>query len=336
MISAPETYGLSPRQTVAHCAIAELPPGFDAFWREFREAAASHKPFLRGSVDAEVNRVSFESLRNVRIAGQLTMPAGELKGAVIAMHGYDVVENDFHGEPEPWTAHGLATLRIRVRGYPPSVEDVADLRGAWILHHIESAESWILRGAVADVVQAHRCMRAQVGPGMPISFHGESFGGGLAVIAAAQLAELGDGPARLALGLPSFGDWRWRASRYCNGAGGQVNRIIETRRQDADQFIEQLRLFDAALHARAVECPVLCKLALQDDVVPAPTAAAIFNALGSQQKWRFIVRYGHYEGGIADLRRHALFERMHPQFVDPGNDPAEVADRHRGELEVPL
>jgi len=332
MISAPETYGLTAEQTLAHRAAAQPPADFEEFWREFREAIGSHKPFLRDSLDAEVNRISFESLRNVRIAGQLTMPDGEVRGAVIATHGYEVAEADFHGEPEPWTAAGLATLRIRVRGYPPSAEDMPDLRGAWILHHIDSPDAWILRGAVADVVQAYRCVRARFGPAIPIFLHGESFGGGLAVMAAAQLAAMDNPPSRLVLALPSFGDWRWRADHYCNGSGGQVNRVIETRRQDAERFIEQLRLFDAALHASAIRCPVLCKLALQDDVVPAPTAAAIFHALDSEQKWRFIVRYGHYEGGIADLRRHALFERLHAQFLDPHVDPAELLARHADSL----
>jgi len=43
-------------------------------------------------------------------------------------------------------------------------------------------------------------------------------------------------------------------------------------------------------------------------VVPAPTAAAVFNALAGDpgRKWRFTVRYGHHDGGVADMRRHAL------------------------------
>jgi cephalosporin-C deacetylase-like acetyl esterase len=325
VISAPETYGLTPEETLAHRADRDEPAGFASFWAEFREAVASHKPFLRGGPDSEVNRVTFESLRNVRIAGRLTLPDGAPRGAVITSHGYEVDTTDFEDSPEPWSQHGLATLRIRVRGYPPSVEDVPDLRGAWILHNIDSADAWILRGAVADLIQAYRCLRARFGTGFPISIHGESFGGGLAVIASAQLAAMNDPPARLTLALPSFGDWRWRAGRYCNGAGGQVNKVIESKRQDAPRFVEQLRHFDAALHARAITCPILCKLAQMDDVVPAPTAAAVFNGIASHEKWPFIVRYGHYDGGIADLRRHALFERIHPEFLDPARDPRELA-----------
>ncbi len=327
---------MSAAETLEHRADTTPPEGFDKFWSEFREAIASHKSFLRGSVDAESNRVTIESLRHVRIVGQLTMPgdAKPVRGGVVASHGYDVPTTDLSADSEPWNGRGLATLRIRVRGYPPSVEDMPDLRGAWIPHNIDSPEAWILRGAVGDVVQAYRCLRAKLGPDLPISIHGESFGGGLAVIAAAQLAAMNDPPARLVLGLPTFGDWRWRAGRYCNGSGGQINRIIETKRQDGGRFIEQLRLFDTAIHGTAITCPVLCKLAIQDDVVPAPSAAAVFNAIGSPLKWRFIVRYGHFDGGIADLRRHALYERISVEFLDLDRTPEEVIAAHRAELDV--
>jgi cephalosporin-C deacetylase-like acetyl esterase len=324
VISEPEDYGLNAEQTLAHrLDSTALPPeGFDEFWRETRGAIEAIPASFRGTLEGPINQVVFESWRAVRIVGRLTLPmrAGAAEGtpcgAVITSHGYET-EDCFPEAPEPWTERGLATLRIRVRGYPPSTMDTGDLRHDWILRGIESREAWIARGAVVDVIQAYRCLRRRFGPELPISLHGESFGGGLAVIATAQLAAMGDPPFRLAIGLPSLGDWRWRAGRYCNGSGGRVNATLELMRQEADRVIATLLMCDAAIHAARVTSPVVCKLAIRDDVVPAPSAAAVFNSLQSPLKAAFTTSYGHFEAPLSDLRRHAQFERLHPEFFDP-------------------
>ncbi len=121
---------------------------------------------------------------------------------------------------------------------------------------------------------------------------------------------------------PDLGDWRWRVGRYCNGPGRLINLVLDGLREEAGPVLDTIRLFDAALHAPLVRCPCLFKLAWGDDTVPAPAAAAIYNALGSQEKWRFVTTYGHYEGGIANARRHALFRRLEGPFLDPGLSPA--------------
>jgi hypothetical protein len=61
-------------------------------------------------------------------------------------------------------------------------------------------------------------------------------------------------------------------------------------------------------------------------VVPAPSAAAVFNALGTPRalKWRYVVRYGHFEGGIRDARAHARFERLAERFLDPAVEPTGI------------
>ena len=73
--------------------------------------------------------------------------------------------------------------------------------------------------------------------------------------------------------------------------------------------------FDAAFDRGTIVC---------DDVVPAPSAAAVFNGLASPRAWRFVTRFGHYDGGVADARRHVLFARLHPSFADPAVDPEEA------------
>jgi cephalosporin-C deacetylase-like acetyl esterase len=84
-------------------------------------------------------------------------------------------------------------------------------------------------------------------------------------------------------------------------------------------------LFDAAHHAAGVTIPVLCKLAERDDVVPAPSAAAVFHGLASPRKWSFVVPYGHFDGGLAAARRHVTFERLLARFLEPQESAEAIA-----------
>ncbi|MEM7229382.1 MAG: acetylxylan esterase [Planctomycetota bacterium] len=308
LVSTPEDYGLNAESTLDHRADTDRPEGFETFWADFREDCLATGQHWVGSTDETRNQIWIPSLRSIRVCGDLWMPNERPTAAVITLHGY-VAEDNFDAEPDPWFASGIASLRIRVRGYPPSTRDIDDLRTNWIRNGLDTPESWIVRGAVGDVVQAVRTLRMALGPDIPIMLRGDSFGGGLAVLASAQLQEMHVPIDHLIIGFPTFGDWRWRRDRYCNGSGGEVNAFLESMRSEADALLERLRLFDATLHAPDVTTPTLALLALRDDTVPAPTAAAIVNALGSSELRRFLVRYGHYDGGIADGRRHIKFAR---------------------------
>lgn len=334
MISKPEDYGLSADETLARVAEVEKPTGFDAYWDAWRDEVQSLPVRFHGAVDQAQNEIVIRSKREVRVVGRLSLPAEPPRGVVITTHGYQLPAPAFPSDPEPWTERqGLATLRLRVRGYPPSTLDLPMLGTDWILYHLRSPDDWIVSDAVADVVQAYRVMRHFFGDAMPIALHGESLGGGLAVMAAAQLERLGDRPNRVVLGLPSLGDWRWRHEQYCSGAGGLVNMELASLREEADAIVERLRLHDAAIHAGEVTAPVLAKLAISDDAVPAPSAAAIYNALGCVDKWRFVVRWGHFDGGIADLRRHAAFEALQVAFLDPESSPDEAVHTRETSME---
>ncbi len=334
-MNLPDDFGLSPVETLAHVADLSIPSGFGPFWQTFAERVAAAEPVLRPATrddllvaGAEGVTHVFESVRGVRIGARLIEPeAGPPTGVVLTTHGYECDEPV--DDNSPWRGGRLAVLKVRVRGFPGSQMDTgptAAPRGGWIVHGLTDPAAWILPLAVADVVNAFRALRRQFGAGMPISLHGESFGGGLAVIAAAQLTPR-DPPHRLAIGVPSLGDWPWRLRRARdarNGLGGEVNAFVKAHPSHAERIGQTLRLCDAALHARRVLCPVLGKLAQRDEVVPAPSAAAIYNALGTSPggKRRFVTRLGHFDGGIADVRLHAHFERLAGEFLDPGHDLA--------------
>jgi cephalosporin-C deacetylase-like acetyl esterase len=321
--SAPEDYGLSIEQTLAHTVQSSPPSNFESCWSTFREEIETLSTHWQGSIDAPVNQLLIRSSRDVRVVGQLILPDQPPVGLVVTSLGSSVPAG-FPAVDPLWSDRGLATLQLRVRGFPPSTAELGDLGGEWILHKLGVEDAWIVRGAVADVVQAVRCARRHFGNETPIMLHGESLGGGLAVMAASQLERLGEPPLRLVIGLPDCGDWRWRADHFCNGAGGLVNEALIGLRDDREGLMRTLLLFDTAHHASTISVPTLVKLAERDDAVPAPSAAAVYNALASACKQCFVVPYGHFDGGMVSVRRHEQFERLASAFLDPRRSPEKV------------
>jgi cephalosporin-C deacetylase-like acetyl esterase len=357
-MTEPEDYGLSSMRTLAHVGDTTRSLRHGAFWKTWTAAVFSQQPRLveRPPRDQDPSDVTathqFESVRHARIGAALAMPKGRASAGLLALHGYGDVPTLAQAMTrwEPLLARGVAVLAVRVRGYPGSRLDAANLAavseerggGAWITSGLEEPIcdngcgcEWAFSYAAADVVNAYRALRQLLAgaPGgrLPVFIHGESFGGALGVIASSVLADH-DEPARLAIGVPGMGDWTWRLAegdgvmRAGYGSGQKIRDALRDHPDRAIEMTNTLRVLDAVIHARRVRCPVLCKLAMRDDVVPAPTAAAVFNALASPpgEKWRHVTRYGHFDGGIADARRHADFERRVDVFLDPGHEPLEI------------
>lgn len=331
------------------------------FWSAWREALVATAPRLGPAEPADPSDPTathrFESVGSVRVGCALELPPRgvPLRAGLVTTHGYSSSEPLARLAPR-WrglAARGVAVLVVRVRGYPGSQLDTGDWVGApdslgWItrgfpaaMHRPEEAMGWSLPLGVADVACAGRALRdwlasrGKADAPAPVFLHGESFGGGLAVMAAARTPGELVRFERLALGLPAFGDWSWRLAdpaRMALGSGAHMLSLL--RSLDSPQAADVLRLGDAAVHARRVVAPTLCKLALRDEVVPAPAAAAVYNALGTGpgNKWRFLVPEGHTEPSLACARRHALFERCLADFLDPGCEPAAAMMAWEGAL----
>ena len=333
----PRDFGFNARETLAFVLDATPPPGFTQWWSRWRDLVWAHR--------AEFEPVNFEaqahhgvthtvrSLAGVEVGCRISGAAPEAaRGVVISIHGYGTPDGPMD-DRDPWsTREGMAVIKVRLRGYHGSDVQTGDLT-AHPFGHIaagldaeDPVNAWALSGSVADVLNVFRAARLRFGRHVPISLHGESYGGGIAVVAASQI--FGDDQVhRLAMGVPTLGGWRWRLEqRVTSGSGWDMARFLDMHPDLRERTLELLGLFDAVVHARRVVCPVLCKLALKDEVVPAPTAAAIFNALGSDpgRKWRHVTEFGHADGGMEDLRRHAEFERLIGEFLDPARRAREV------------
>ena len=358
----PEDYGYSHVQTFAH--IGDPTPSADhsVFWKHWYSRLVETQPVLikRSVVDDSDPSAThqFESADGVQIGCTLVLPSNKrpVRASLVTAHGYTLTKSLKESKAR-WQSiadQGVAVLIIRLRGYPGSQIGIGDQtkpdqHGAgWIARGFDADrhEEWILPNAVADVCNACRVMRNALlhrdtdtsivvdpaidHPGVFLS--GRSLGGGLSTIAAAQLIGKLSGESiidRLAIALPSLGDWYWRLAHQPSGTTLDILKVIREHPEREDELISRLRLCDAVVHGRKVRVPTLGMLAQKDDVAPAPSAAAVFNAIEADpgRKWRFVVPYGHFDGGIANARRHALFERCLTEFFDPSHLPIESMTR---------
>lgn len=349
----PDDFGLSPLATLSHVSAHAPPAMFGAFWSHWQQRVAAAQgrfvEFRTPSTDSTDSSATHwvESVGHVRIGCRLIEPprGTPIRAGLLTLHNY---RNPIplSGEDEEWgglTRRGVLVVAMRVRGYAGSRLDCGDYTqepGGWIsrglaasVNRPQDAMDWSLAQGVADVACAARALRAELdaraGRAARLMLHGWSFGGGLAVIAAAQLGSVLGGAARvgrLVLGVPSLGDWGWRRGMGVRaaraGVGADIGSTMLAHASREAELTQTLGLGDAALHARHVVAPTLSLLALRDDTVPAPSAAAVCNALGCDPgtRWRFLTPYGHFDGGIRNARRHALFSACRDDFLDPDQE----------------
>ncbi len=354
-MNEPDDYGLSPVQTLCHVFQEHRAAGHGAFWSTWYEEVFAHRPVLELRKEPDPSDLSatheIQSIGHVRFGCRLIEPeqGATIVGAVVVVHGAnpDTLEDECleYGE---LARKGVAVLVIRVRGFAGSKLDVGKALSCaeqWICHGLETPIhprthrcNWIISGAVADIVCAYRAMQRWLeesrSSSTAVALSGTSLGGGLCMLAASQLADSYT-LDRLAIELPSLGDWWWRLDQpVCDGLGRCVKETIGMHPTGEEQSREVLSVFDTAAHARRVSCPVLCRLAILDDVVPAPSAAAVYNALDTSPglKWRFVTPYGHFDGGLAAARRVALWKKARLNFLDLNQSPQEAMQRWEPEL----
>lgn len=354
-MNEPDDFGLGPVACLAHVYDGRRSSIHAPFWRAWDEAVFAHEPRLvaRVTPDAADATASheFESQGHVPIGCMLVEPpAGTpVRAGLLVLHGYQNVR-PLAEDASRWAsaaAKGLLTLHVRVRGFPGSIASTGNLTASERGYVTQGLDvpveapadhcAWIVSGAVADAVNAlrvlHQELERRVAGPWSIYLHAESFGAAIGIIATGRFDPGASGPvrvARLSLATPSLGDWTWRIGHPTSfGAGGEILALVRDLREHGEKVYRTLRLFDAAVHARTVTCPALVKLATRDEVVPAPAAAAVFNALRAPTGFRrrFVVPYGHFEGGIGNARWHAQFTRAAEAFLDPGVDDAEAIAR---------
>ena len=198
--------------------VPDAPDDFDSFWLGTVAQLDSIPlaleiepcPSPPGYEDVECAIWRADSFGGRRIAGPLAMPRSGFEALWVYGHGYGDVASGSAWRPEI-ARQGFAAVGLDARGFARSREPGDPDVPGWITKDIESRESYILRGAVMDTVRAVQAARS-----LPRSLQGAdpsrtvlagfSFSGGLAIMAAPWIPDLG----YVVVGVPTFGAYDLR------------------------------------------------------------------------------------------------------------------------------
>jgi cephalosporin-C deacetylase len=233
---------------------AYRPPDFLSFWSQTvaDTEACEPGPELGPPESAEsgidLRELRFHSLGGVAISAYFARPvSGQSCPLIVHAHGYD----DRYTIMTDWARRGAAVLGFDVRGFGRSRAAAATSEHGYVLTGIESPESSILRGAVADYVQAVRVARQLLnGRDTRVVCHGFSF----------------------ALG----------------GSTHQLNRFISAEPRLRDRVWATLEYFDTMHFAPLIRSSALVGIGLDDDVVPSRTVLAVVNHMRCRVEVRLL------------------------------------------------
>ncbi|MEJ2686889.1 MAG: alpha/beta fold hydrolase [Gammaproteobacteria bacterium] len=253
---------------------------FWPFWRGTLDELAQVTPepvALRGERSPqgpELQWVTLRSLGERRITAYLLRwRNGPPRPLVVYTHGYgSQVE-----EAWSWARRGLHVVGVDVRGFGRSRAAGEPVSPAgYVLTGIDAPATSILRGAVCDFVRARQWAQHQLGALVSRTvFHGHSFGGAVAVMAAA----VDPSSDLLAVGVPTFGWAQGRRRLVRRGSGKEINDYLADRPDREATVLRTLSYFDPMNFAPQVPGPSLVGVGLHDDVVPPETVYAIVNHL---------------------------------------------------------
>ena len=262
------------------------PTDFDAFWSQTYDSLLEVEPrpmLARQNSPGPAltyDQLGFTSLGQIGISGYLlTHNSAEPKPLVIHSHGY----NSQYDVMLHWANRGCHVLGIDFRGFGRS-ERLALASGSYVLTGIDSPHTSILRGNVADMVQAVRVGRMLLGDRISsLTLYGFSFGGAMALMA----ATLGDTVDFVVAGQPTLG-WHSERLRLAQaGTGAELRHYLDSNPSQRSRVMETLDYFDTLHFAARLQAPTLIGIGLDDAIVPSRSVIAISNHVAAS---RFEVR----------------------------------------------
>lgn len=275
---------------VTSVEVAPDPPrDFKSFWIETRERLNDVPIELEitrfvSNDDSDVFQAEWfaNSYEGRRIGGPLIIPK-DVKGPQwVYSHGYGNTDRGAARQTN-LASKGFIAVGLDARGYNRSRIPGDPRIPGWAVFGVEDRTQYILRGAVADVMRAVDVARAIEGadPERTV-LSGGSFSGGLSALAAPWIDNL----AYLALRVPTFGAYELRRQLVKRGSGHEINTFLNTLSPGRIAHVmTELRYFDAVNAAPLIrDLPVTVGLGISDVVVPGETVAAIYNALGTNDK----------------------------------------------------
>ncbi|OYN91234.1 acetylxylan esterase [Parenemella sanctibonifatiensis] len=266
------------------------PADFDDFWAGRLAEALGVDPDLQiqevnGSPEFIRYQGTFASVGGRRIGCWVVLPRdGEVRIAKTVLHGYGGRTDAPVADVRP----GEAVIFPVLRGQPTLSLDpeIKAMGTEHVLHGIESRDSYVIGGCVADVWVANTALLGLLGAlgAKPeiVALQGGSFGGGIG-----SLAMIDRRFERAAFSVPTFGNQPLRVTLPCRGSGSSVTR----HHADHPEVLEVLAYFDAATAAKRATQPVLCSTAQWDPAVPPAGQFAVANSFPNAE--HLVVPGGH-------------------------------------------
>ena len=286
------------------------PTDFDRFWNATLSAVKEIKaqPSLARQESPapglHLDVLKFSSLGHKTISGYLlTHDVPEPRPLIVHTHGYnsqyDIMLN--------WARAGCHVCGIDVRGFGRSA-GIPLARKGWVLTGIEAPQTSIIRGAVADVWQAIAVARELLGWRISrTTLTGFSFGGGLAIMAAAF-----DPHANLLVaGQPTFGWHSERLRLSTAGSSAEIRHYLDNNPDLAARALQTLGYFDALHFATRVQKPTVIGAGLDDDVVPSRSVMGIASRLTSAPAELMLLPVSH-----SDDPRESLWAEFDREWID--------------------
>lgn len=265
------------------------PADFAAFWQSTyasviglplnitRRRIASPNPRF------QLWEVEWDSLGGLRVGGWLSFPLdGQFERGVVVGHGYGGRNEPHFGAEGPPAAVIAPCARGFHRSAHPTIPDNA---AEHVVHRIESRETYVHRGCVADYWTAASVL-LELFPltAKRLDYYGGSFGGGIGAL----MLPWDERFHRAYLDVPSFGNYPLRVHLTCTGSGDAVSQRF---RKDP-KIMDVLAYYDAASATQFIEIPVFVAAALSDPSVPPAGQFAVYNALKCQKEL-FVRKTGH-------------------------------------------
>ena len=263
------------------------PEGFKEFWEEnYRITMESE---LRYKIETELwSPVPDEKIYRVRVINHddtefviwITRPENSRGGLVIGQ-GY--------GNPAvpPSSQFGLTVCFANVRGLGASqCREIPWQPHKHVLCGIDSKETYILRGVIADQWMAARVL-LEIFPDCAsnLNYMGGSMGGGMGAL----LLPWDKRFKAAALNVPTFGaEIRFD---YQSTGSGEACRQYVCEHPEARKVLEW---FDASAAAQYISIPVCCTPALFDPCVAPAGQFSVANAIPERYKTLYIRETGHF------------------------------------------
>lgn len=298
------------------------PPGFDAFWQDTVDAvrqaplAPVFTPVENLLPLIDSFDVSFSGFDGARINGWLHLPAGHSDGGtlpvIVQFIGYSggrgLVQQDTR-----WAQAGYAhfIMDSRGQGYGGILGETPDPHPSaggvaypgLMTRGLGSREDYYYRRLYVDAFRAIEA--AQAGPGVDpekVVLAGMSQGGGLALAAAGLAAGRLSGVRAVLADVPFLQDFPRALAVAARGPYPELVAFLARHRDQAGRALEVLNYFDGVHLARRATAPALYSVALLDDVCPASTVFASYNAYGtaagqSPDKDIEVYPFNNHEGG---------------------------------------